>query len=124
MVLGVNWGRDYAALALILFTFALAGTALGVMLAAFSRTVSQAGGLTFLFSMTMAALGGAWWPLEITPKFYQDAVQILPSTWAMRGFNDVIIRGQGVEGILLESLVLVGFALLFFVIGIWKLKFE
>lgn len=124
LVLNVNWGNDYLALGVMLFCFGLAGTALGIMLASFSRTERQASGLTILFSMVLAALGGAWWPLEITPKAYQTAVQILPSTWAMRGFNDVIIRGQGVQGIILEAGVLLGFALLFFVIGIWRLKFE
>ncbi len=124
LVLNVNWGKDYFALAIMLFCFGLAGTALGIMLASISRTVRQASGLTILFSMVLAALGGAWWPLEITPKAYQTAVQVLPSTWAMRGFNDVIIRGQNVQGILLEAGVLLGFALLFFVIGIWRLKFE
>jgi ABC-2 type transport system permease protein len=74
--------------------------------------------------MVLAALGGAWWPLEITPKVYQTAVQVLPSTWAMRGFNDVIIRGQNVQGIIVEAGVLLGFALLFFIVGIWRLKFE
>ena len=124
LVLNVNWGKDYLALAIMLFCFGLAGTALGIMLASFARTVRQASGLTILFSMVLAALGGAWWPLEITPKAYQTAVQILPSTWAMRGFNDVIIRGQNVQGIILEAGVLLGFALLFFVVGIWRLKFE
>ena len=124
MVLNVYWGKDYLALAIMLFCFGLAGTALGIMLASFARTVRQASGLTILFSMVLAALGGAWWPLEITPKAYQTAVQILPSTWAMRGFNDVIIRGQNVQGIILEASVLLGFALLFFVVGIWRLKFE
>jgi len=124
LVLNVNWGKDYLALIIMLFCFGLAGTALGIMLASFARTVRQASGLTILFSMVLAALGGAWWPLEITPKAYQTAVQILPSTWAMRGFNDVIIRGQNAQGIFLEAGVLLGFALLFFIVGIWRLKFE
>jgi ABC-2 type transport system permease protein len=124
LVLNVNWGKDYLALAIMLFCFGLAGTALGIMLASFARTVRQASGLTILFSMVLAALGGAWWPLEITPKVYQTAVQVLPSTWAMRGFNDVIIRGQNVQGIIVEAGVLLGFALLFFIVGIWRLKFE
>jgi len=124
LVLGVNWGKSYAALGLMLLAFGLAGTAMGVMLGAFSRTRSQAGTLTVLFSMLLAALGGAWWPLEITPIGYQNVVRVLPSTWAMQGFKDVIIRGQGVAGVLPEVGILLGFAVLFFAVGIWKMKYE
>jgi len=124
VALGVNWGKSPAALVIMLLSFGLAGTALGVMLGAFARTRKQASGLTTLFSMLMAALGGAWWPLEVTPPAYQAAVKFIPTSWAMTGFTDVILRGQGMSGILLEAVVLLGFAVLFFAIGAWKLKFE
>jgi ABC-2 type transport system permease protein len=74
--------------------------------------------------MLMAALGGAWWPLEVTPQIYQTVVKILPTTWAMMAFNDIIVRGAGVADVLLNVAVLLGFALLFFVIGIWRFRYE
>ncbi len=77
-----------------------------------------------MFSMVLAALGGAWWPLEITPAGYQAAVQILPTTWAMRGFTDVIVRGQGVAEIGLEAAVLCTFAVVFFVVGVARFRYE
>jgi ABC-2 type transport system permease protein len=77
-----------------------------------------------MFSMLLSALGGAWWPLEVTPSAYQAVVKILPTTWAMIGFNDVILRGQGVAGILPVVGVLIAFAAVFFSLGIWRLRFE
>ena len=124
LVLGVNWGRSPGALAIMLISFGLVGTSLGMMLGAFARTRKQAGGLTTLFSMLLASLGGAWWPLEVTPMAYQHAVKALPSTWAMIGLTDVIVRGQGVIQILPEAAILLGFSVLFFTIGIWNLRFE
>lgn len=123
-VLKVNWGRSPAALALVVGAFGLAAVALGVLLGAFSKTRSQASGLTVFFSMLTAALGGAWWPLEITPPTYQAVVRVLPTTWAMSGFNDVILRGQGVAGVLPEVGVLLLFAAVFFGIGLARLRFE
>jgi ABC-2 type transport system permease protein len=123
-VLGVNWGRSPAALALLVAAFALASVALGVLLAAFAKTRGQAAGLTIFFSMLMAALGGAWWPLEITPQAYQAAVRVLPTTWAMAGFSDVILRGQGVGAVLPEVAVLLVFSALFFAVGLARLRFE
>jgi ABC-2 type transport system permease protein len=121
-VLNVNWGDDPLLLLGFLTCFSLAGTSLGLMIGAFTKSVKQADNMTTLVSMAMAALGGAWWPLEITPASYQTIVRGLPSTWAMLGFNDIIIKGQGLSGALLESAVLLGFSILFAMIGIWKLN--
>lgn len=124
LVFNVDWGNSPLALGLIVLTFGLAAVSLGVMLAAFARTSAQASGLTTLLAMVLAALGGAWWPLEITPPIYQTVVKALPSTWAMIGFTDIIVRGQGVQAVLPEAAVLLGFAALFLLIGVRRLKFE
>jgi len=123
-VLGVDWGNSPGAIAILLVTFGLAGTALGVMLGAFARTRSQAGGLSVLISMLLASLGGAWWPLEVTPPLYQSVVKVLPSTWAMIGFTDIVTRGGSVSDILPEAGILIAFAVVFFGIGLKKLRFE
>lgn len=124
LVFKVYWGRSPAALALIAFTFALTAVAFGVLLGALARTRGQVSGLTILSGLLMSALGGAWWPLEITPPSYQAAVKVLPTTWAMIGFNDVIVRGQGVAAVLPEAGVLLLFAALFFAIGLWRFRYE
>jgi ABC-2 type transport system permease protein len=124
LLLQVNWGRSPAALAVLVVTFALAATAFGVMLATFCKTMSQANGLAIMFSMVFAALGGCWWPLEITPPIYQTVVKVLPSTWAMQGFTDVIVRGRGLIDILPIAGILLIFAVVFFAIGIKRLRFD
>lgn len=124
LVFDVNWGRSPVALAAMVLAFALAAVGFGVMLGTFAKTRGQASGLTILFSMLTAALGGAWWPLEVTPPIYQTVVKVLPTTWAMLGFNDVIVRGQDLAGVLPEAGILLGFALVFFVVGIWRFRYE
>ena len=124
LVMGVNWGRSPAALAIMMVAFALACVAFGVLLGTVAKTPSQANWLAISTGMLMAALGGAWWPLEITPKVYQQAVQVLPTTWAMSGFTDVVVRGQGIVSVLPEAGVLLAFAAVFFGIGIWRLRYD
>ena len=97
LVFDVQWGRRRWRWLPICLSFALAAVAFGVMLGTFAKTRSQAGWLVILFSMLTAALGGCWWPLEITPPIYQTVVKILPTTWAMQGFNNVLVRGAGLE---------------------------
>jgi len=120
----VNWGSSPLALGMVVVSFGLSAVALGVMLGAFAKTRSQASNLTVMFSMIMAALGGAWWQLEVTPPLYQKIVQFLPSTWAMKGFNEVIVKGGGPMDVLPISMVLLSFAVLFFIIGVRRLRFE
>lgn len=124
LVFKVNWGSSPLALAMVVISFGLAAVALGVMLGAFAKTRSQASNLTIMFAMLMAALGGAWWQLEITPPLYQKIVLIFPSTWAMKGFNEVIVKGSGPMEVMPITVVLLGFALIFFIIGVRRLRFE
>jgi ABC-2 type transport system permease protein len=120
----VNWGNDLGGLTIMLLAGALAAAALGTMLGTFVKTAGQAMGLSIMLGMVMALMGGCWYPLELFPKIIQNAVKILPTTWAMNGLLDLILRGQGVLGILPEAGVLLGFAAVFFGIGIWRFKYE
>jgi ABC-2 type transport system permease protein len=124
LVMKVNWADNPAALAVMLTASALAAASMGTMLGTLIRTESQASGLSIMLGMVMALLGGCWYPIELFPAVMQNIVKILPTTWAMKGMLDILMRGQGVVGILPVVGVLLGFAALFFVIGIWRFKYE
>jgi len=42
----------------------------------------------------------------------------------MRGFTDIIVRGQGVSSVLTEVGILLAFAVVFFGLGIRRFKYE
>ncbi len=123
-VMKLNWGKDLAALAVMMIASALAAAALGTTLGTFVKTESQASGLSIMLGMVMALLGGCWYPLEMFPQVVQKAVKILPTSWAMQGLLDIVSRGKGLVEILPAAGVLMGFAVVFFVIGIMRFKFE
>jgi ABC-2 type transport system permease protein len=58
------------------------------------------------------------------PQTVQTIVKILPTTWAMRGLLDIVLRGQGLSAILPEAGILLGFAAVFTTIGVLRFKFE
>jgi ABC-2 type transport system permease protein len=124
LVMGLPWGREPLALAVLLTCFALAAAALGTTLGTFVKTDGQAQGLSIMFGMVMALLGGCWYPLELFPEAMQSAVRVLPTTWAMQGMLDIGLRGGGLAEILPEAGVLLGFAALFFAVGVWRFRFE
>lgn len=123
-VFGVRWGQSPAALALIVITFDLAAVSLGILLSTIARTVDQAVGMMIGTSMATAALGGAWWPMDIVPPTMRTIGHLFPTAWAMDGFQDIILRGAGVSQVATPALVLLGFAALFFGLGVWRFKYE
>lgn len=124
LALGINWGDSPLALLLIMLTSALAAAALGTMLGTMIKTTGQADGLSIMVGMVMAMMGGCWYPIELFPDAVRQAAQVLPTYWAMNGFLNIAVRGQGLEGVLLPGAILTGFAILFFAIGVWRFKFE
>ncbi|MGB8215277.1 MAG: ABC transporter permease [Anaerolineales bacterium] len=123
-VMKLNWGSQPLALAVMMVSAALAAAALGTTLGTFVKTEGQANGLSIMTGMIMALLGGCWYPLEIFPQAVQNVVKILPTTWAMRGLLDIVLRGQGLVAILPDASILLGFAAVFFGVGIWRFKYE
>ncbi|MGZ9220685.1 MAG: ABC transporter permease [Anaerolineales bacterium] len=124
LVMKLNWGREPLALFLILFASALAAAAFGTTMGTFIKSEGQASGLSIMFGMVFALMGGCWYPLELFPPAIQNAVKVLPTTWAMQGMLDLVLRGGGLPNVLPEVGVLLGFALIFFSVGVWRFRFE
>ena len=123
-VFHLNWGREPLALAVLMVSFALAASALGTTLGTFVKTDGQASGLSVMLGMVMALMGGCWYPLELFPETMQNMVKVLPTTWAMQGLLDLVLRGGGLMDILPEAGVLLGFAGIFFVVGVMRFRYE
>ena len=120
----LNWGREPLALFVLLFASALSAAAFGTTLGTFIKTAGQAVGLSIMFGMLFAMLGGCMYPLELFPPAIQNAVRILPTTWAMEGMLDLGLRGGGLVEILPEAGVLLGFAAVFFAVGVMRFRYE
>lgn len=124
VALGIDLGNSLIALVLIIISTALSAAALGTMLGTFVKTGSQANGLSILIGMVMAMMGGCWYPIELFPEAVRTAAKVFPTTWAMQGFMNITVRGQGIAGVWVECLVLLGFTLVFFLIGVWRFRYE
>ncbi len=123
-VLKLNWGNSLLGLAVMLVSFGLAAAALGTAMGTFVKTSKQASNLSIALGMTMALLGGAWWPSELFPQSVRTVMKVLPTSWAMQGFNNLALRGKGLVDVLPISGVLLGFAVVFFTIGVLRFRYE
>jgi ABC-2 type transport system permease protein len=122
-VFGMRLG-DPAALAVMSVSLASAATALGVLVATFGKTERQIDGLATLLTLAMSALGGCLIPSFVMPEFMQSMAHFVPHYWAMQGFQDVLVRGAAVASILPEAGALAAFAVVFFLVGVWRFRFE
>jgi len=123
-VLRVNWGNSPTAVLLIAISFTLSAVGLGTILSSIVKTSSQAGAFSVLISFTTSMLGGAWWPLEIMPKYLQNIGKLTPQYWAINGFNKIILRGFGINEIMPNFTILILYAIGSLLIASLIFKYE
>jgi ABC-2 type transport system permease protein len=123
IVLNIETGDAPLALVLLAISFTLAITALTLALSTFARTQQQAEGIALFLTLTLAPLGGAWWPLDIVPEWMRVIGHISPVAWVMDGFQEIIFYGGDLSTVITPILVLLGMALVFFVIGVRRFRF-
>ncbi len=61
---------------------------------------------------------------QVVMAIVQTAMHALPTTWAMQGMLDLVLRGRGLVDVLPEAGVLLVFAAVFFGIGVWRFRYE
>lgn len=124
LVLKVNWGNLPLGVLLLVASYVLSVTGLGTLLSVVVRTSAQAGAFAVLISMVTSMLGGAWWPIEIVPKFMQNVARFTPQYWAINGFNKIITRGFGITEILPNFYVLLAISAISLLLAIRFFRFE
>ncbi len=112
------------ALIVVSAALALVATGLGIALAGVARSETQGTGLAVIVVLTTSALGGVMVPRFIMPEAMQQIGNITPQAWAIQGYQDVLVRGQGLGGVWLEAGVLLIFAAVFTALGIWRFRFD
>jgi ABC-2 type transport system permease protein len=118
--LRVNYFSAPAATLLVAFGAALCIAALGLLIGTLAKNEEQAIIFSLVLMFVNAGMGGAWVPLEITGATFQAIGHLSPVAWAMDGFKNVVLRGLGLESVLLPFAALAGYAVLFFSLATWR----
>lgn len=120
LAFGLQLGRDW--LSLLFLTLALSATATCMGLAA--STSRSGGGLLTAPLIIFALLGGCMVPLDIMPGFLRGLSYFIPHSWALTGYQNLMVRGQGLVQVLPQIGMLLVFAVVFFAIALWRFDFE
>ena len=123
-LLGMNFGQDPVALVLLVIAYTLSVTALSFAIGPGVKNPAQASGLTLLLTLTLAPLGGAWWPLDISPKFMQIIGHVSPVAWAMDGMTALTYEEAHLVDVWIPLAVLLGMTVLAFVIAIPRFRYQ
>jgi ABC-2 type transport system permease protein len=115
-------GNSPAAVIILSILMVIVSAAFSIMLATLVKTQRSAGSIAVLASLLLAPIGGCWWPLFLHPGWLQTLAKVTPHGWAMSGFNKLMLFGANFGDVVPEMLALVGFALFFAIIAIWRFR--
>jgi ABC-2 type transport system permease protein len=132
---GMPLGDSPLGLLALTLALALAATGLGLLLGSIARTSKQAGiiGMLLGFVLLLASgllglapsLSGNQADLGLPTEGLQYYVsQLTPHIHAVEGYVKLILEGAGVVDVLPNILILLGFGVVFFLIGVWRFKYE
>jgi ABC-2 type transport system permease protein len=123
-LLGVDYLREPMAVLLMMVTMALCTAGMGLIIGVLSKTEDQVAMFSVIPTLVMAGLGGAWMPLELTSQAFQFVGHLTPVAWAIEGFENLVVRGMGLNSVLLPAGVLAAFGAAFLGLAAWRFKFE
>lgn len=121
---GLDYLRAPLATLLMMVVLALWAASLGLLIGALARKEEQVVVFTLVAMFLFSALGGAWFPLAIAGKGFSTVGHVMPTAWALDGFQNIIVRGQGLSSVLLPAAVVLAYAAGFFALAVWRFKFE
>ncbi|OGO41064.1 MAG: hypothetical protein A2W36_02905 [Chloroflexi bacterium RBG_16_58_14] len=122
LALKLDYARAPIATLLMALSAALCIGAMGLLIGTLAKTDEQAIIYSLVPMFVLAGIGGAWVPLEVTGPTVQAIGHLSPVAWAMDGFKNITIRGLGVEAVLLPAIALLGYAILFFFLAVWRFR--
>jgi len=88
---------------------------LGLLIGILAKMPEQTAIFGLIPMFLFAGLGGAWVPIEMLGETVQKVSKFTPVSWIMSGYKEILIQGAGLNDILLNILILIGFSLLFFI---------
>jgi ABC-2 type transport system permease protein len=72
----------------------------------------------------MVMLGGAWVPSQFFPAWVRSVTPVIPTRWAVDGFDAATVRANSVLEVLGPAAALVGFAVVFGALAVARFRWD
>jgi len=122
-LLGAYWGNSLPGVILIAVATIISTTGLSILFAAIAKTRRAIGAIAPLVINIMAIGGGSMLPVEIFPAWLKPLHYFTINGWAIDGFLE-LMEGATARAVLPNVAALTGMGMLFFFIGVWRLRYE
>ncbi len=103
---------------IVLVIGALCFVGFGIMLSARTSTQEDYAQVSLPFSMPMMFVSGVFYPIETMPWILQKLAYIFPLTYLNDAMRGIMLKGQTLGDVWMDLVVLIGFTILFFIIGV------
>jgi ABC-2 type transport system permease protein len=121
-VLKVNYLRVPVGTFLIAISLGLWVSSMGLLIGTVAKSDNQVVLYSMLAMFVFSALGGTWFPLEGAGETFASIARFLPSTWAMTGLQNILIRRLDMASLWQPTAILLAYALVFFLLAIWRFR--
>jgi ABC-2 type transport system permease protein len=123
ILFGMSWGSQPWLLLPIMFCTSAAATSLGLLFSTLARTESQVSSFGNLILLSSAGISGCLVPRAWMPPLTQKISLMTPHAWALDAYNEMLTRDTPDLGVIaLSCSVLLGFATVFFVLGLVRFR--
>jgi len=122
LVLKVNYLREPLGTLLVAVALGLWVASVGLLIGVLAKGDDQVTLFSLIAMFVFSALGGVWFPLEGAGSAFAAVGRLVPSAWAMNGFQNILIRGLALGSVTLSVVILVAYTLAFFGVAVWRFR--
>jgi ABC-2 type transport system permease protein len=116
-IFGVAAKGSLILLFIFAIVFVIATLMQGLLFSGVSHTPQQAVQMTIAITMPSLILSGFIFPLFIMPRFFQVLSVLFPLTFFLRIARGIYVKGEGLEYMVLDALVVLVFVVVFSVLA-------
>ena len=124
LIFKVDYVRQPLAILLVMLALCFWTASLGLLIGTLAKKEDQVIMWTLVAMFILAAMGGAWFPLEFTGRTFATLGHLLPSAWAMDGFQNIVVRGLDWQSVLLPTAILLAYGTAFLALAVRRFRFE
>ena len=124
LLLGFNMSGSWLLLSLVLVIFTLGGVGMGIVMSSRVEDMESFFQLNMLVTMPSMFVTGVFFPLSSVPDWMRYIAYCLPLTYAIDAMRIIMIKGQGLNAISTDLIILSLFAIVTFTAGVHLFRRE
>ena len=123
-LLGFNMNGSWLLISLVLIVFTLGGVGMGIVMSSRVEDMESFFQLNMLVTMPSMFVTGVFFPLSSVPDWMRYIAYCLPLTYAIDAMRIIMIKGQGLNAISTDLIILSLFAVITFTLGVHLFRRE